>query len=45
MASLLVGVILLIIVNIELILRSLITLLGGGEDLRPIPGAELAGAE
>lgn len=37
MASLLVGVVLLIIVNIELMLRSIITLLGAGNDLRPIP--------
>ncbi|NNF24989.1 MAG: TRAP transporter small permease [Rhodobacteraceae bacterium] len=37
MASLLVGVVLLIIVNIELMLRSIITLLGSGDDLRPIP--------
>ncbi|MBT8458027.1 MAG: TRAP transporter small permease [Rhodobacteraceae bacterium] len=40
MASLLVGVFLLIVVNIELIIRSLIVLLGGGEDLRPIPVGE-----
>ncbi len=37
MASLLVGVILLMIVNIELILRSIIALFGGPGDLRPIP--------
>lgn len=36
MASLLVGVILLFIVNIELILRSLITFLGGGDGLKDI---------
>lgn len=46
MASLLVGVILLLIVNIELMLRSIITLLGGGDDLRPIaPGEEEIMAE
>jgi len=43
--SLFVGVVLLIIVNIELILRALITMFGGGDDLRPIPGAGVAGAE
>ena len=43
MWSLLVCVILLLTVNIELMLRSIITFLGGGEDLRPIPGA--AGAD
>ncbi|MEM9344264.1 MAG: TRAP transporter small permease [Pseudomonadota bacterium] len=43
--SLFVGVVLLIIVNIELILRALITFFGGGEDLRPIPGAGVAAAE
>ncbi len=37
MASLLVGVVLLLIVNIELFLRALIQFLGGGRDLRPIP--------
>lgn len=36
MASLLVGVILLLIVNIELILRSIITLMGGGDDLKDL---------
>lgn len=46
MLSLLVGVILLFIVNIELILRALITLLGGGDDLRAIaPGEEEIMAE
>ncbi|SLN33506.1 Tripartite ATP-independent periplasmic transporters, DctQ component [Pseudoruegeria aquimaris] len=42
--SLFVGLILLIAVNIELILRDLITLLGGGSELRPIPVA-FAGAD
>lgn len=37
MASLLVGVILLLIVNVELILRAIISLMGGADDLRPIP--------
>ncbi|MGR3614932.1 MAG: TRAP transporter small permease [Paracoccaceae bacterium] len=44
MASLLVGVTLLISVNVELILRSFITLLGGGDDLPAIPDTP-AGAE
>ena len=39
MWSLLVCVILLLTVNIELMLRSIITFLGGGGSLRPIPGA------
>ncbi len=34
--SLFVGVVLLFIVNLELILRSLITLLGSGDDLKPL---------
>lgn len=46
MASLLVGFVLLLIVNVELILRALITMLGGGRDLRPIaPGEEEIMAE
>jgi len=45
MMSLLVGVILLILVNLELILRSLITLFGGGERLPDIPDADMAGAD
>lgn len=46
MASLLVGVVLLLIVNVELILRSLIALFGGADSLRPVPGTEDAmGAE
>lgn len=36
MASLLVGVVLLLIVNIELILRSLITMMGGGDSLKEL---------
>lgn len=40
MASLLVGVVLLLIVNVELVLRSLITLLGGERELRPLPAGE-----
>ncbi|WP_170447590.1 TRAP transporter small permease [Ruegeria arenilitoris] len=44
MASLLVGVILLLSVNIELILRSIITMLGGGDLLPEIPEAAV-GAE
>jgi TRAP-type C4-dicarboxylate transport system permease small subunit len=45
MASLLVGIILMISANIELILRSVISLLGGADRLPEIPGAELVGAE
>jgi len=41
MLSFLVGVVLLLIVNIELILRSLITMLGGGDDLPPVTDEEL----
>ncbi|SFP26362.1 TRAP transporter small permease [Tranquillimonas alkanivorans] len=40
MASLLVGVVLLLIVNVELILRSLITLLGHREELKPLHAPE-----
>ncbi|WP_372571465.1 TRAP transporter small permease [Ruegeria jejuensis] len=45
MASLLVGVILLTSVNIELILRGLVTLMGGGDRLRPIDDVEMLGSE
>jgi len=45
MASLLVGIILLISVNVELILRSLVTLLGGQAQLAPIPDAATVGAD
>ena len=45
MASLFVGVILLAAVNVELILRGLVTLLGGSGDLPDIPGAEAVGSE
>ncbi|MEM8629959.1 MAG: TRAP transporter small permease subunit [Pseudomonadota bacterium] len=45
MLSLVVGVVLLFIVNVELILRSLISLFGGADRLRPVPGAQAAGAE
>lgn len=45
-SSLLVGVVLLFIVNIELIVRSLITLLGAADTLRPIaPGTDEIMAE
>jgi len=40
MASLLVGVVLLSIVNFELILRSIITLLGGGDQLKSLAAPE-----
>jgi TRAP-type C4-dicarboxylate transport system permease small subunit len=43
MASLLVGVILLISVNVELILRAFITALGGGDRLPAIPDAPAGG--
>lgn len=43
--SLLVGFILLTIVNIELMLRSLITLMGGGTRLKPLSDTDFAGAE
>ncbi len=46
MASLLVGVFLLVLVNIELILRSIVALGGAEDQLRPMPGADdMAGAE
>lgn len=41
MASLFVGVVLLLIVNIELILRSLITMTGGGSTLKPLVDDDL----
>ncbi|MEM6888889.1 MAG: TRAP transporter small permease [Pseudomonadota bacterium] len=45
MASLLVGLILLISVNIELILRSIVKLMGGGDKLPAITIEEQVGAE
>ncbi|AXI48771.1 C4-dicarboxylate ABC transporter permease [Sulfitobacter sp. SK012] len=45
MASLLVGVILLTSVNIELILRTIVNLLGGSDRLSPIGAADMGGAE
>ncbi|WP_422375690.1 TRAP transporter small permease [Roseibium sp.] len=45
MMSLFVGVVLLVLVNIELILRNLISTLGGGERLPVIPDADMAGAD
>ncbi len=45
MLSIHAGVMLMILVNIELILRALVTLLGGAERLPAIAGAEIAGAE
>lgn len=44
-ASLAVGVALLILVNIELILRQIITLLGGSKRLKPLHTTTMAGAE
>jgi len=43
--SLLVGVVLLLTVNIELMLRAIISFFGGRETLRPIPGTAMAGDE
>lgn len=45
MLSLLVGVVLLISVNIELILRALVKLIGGEGDLESIPAPDMAGAD
>lgn len=45
MASILVGVALLILVNIELLLRALVRLLGAGHRLSPISVPDVAGAE
>ena len=45
MSSLVVGLILLISVNIELILRAVVTIMGGNDRLKPIPDADNAGAE
>lgn len=45
MLSLLVGVILLLAVNIELILRSIVQMLGGGDRLPEIDMGDMAGAE
>ena len=44
MTSLFVGVVLLVLVNIELILREIVRLLGGGDQLAPVGPADL-GAE
>ncbi len=43
--SLFVGVCLLLVVNIELILRSIVALMGGADRLRPIPGDTMIEAE
>lgn len=43
--SLFVGVCLLLIVNIELIIRAIVTLMGGEDQLRPVPGAQAIEAE
>ncbi len=43
--SLLVGVVLLLTVNIELMLRAIISFFGGKDSLRPIPGTAMAGDE
>lgn len=45
MASLFVGVVLLTSVNIELILRTIVTLMGGKDRLAPIDAADTGGAE
>ncbi|WP_368187465.1 TRAP transporter small permease [Aestuariibius sp. HNIBRBA575] len=44
-ASLLVGITLLISVNIELILRQIITLLGSGDRLHHLDGSDMVGAD
>lgn len=44
-ASLFVGVTLLIAVSVELILRQIITLLGGGDRLTHLDGSDMAGAD
>ena len=44
-ASLWVGINLLILVNVELMLRQVITLLGGGNKLNSLVGDEMAGAD
>lgn len=43
--SLYVGVVLLLVVNIELIIRAVVTVLGGEDQLRPVPGAQVIEAE
>lgn len=45
MMSLFIGVILLALVNVELILRSLISLAGGRDQLPSIPDADMVGAD
>jgi len=40
--SLFTGVCLMIVVNVELILRSLVSFLGGDNHLRPVPGTKVA---
>ena len=45
MWSLLICVILLLTVNIELMLRTVVSFLGGGDSLRPIPGAVTVDAD
>ena len=44
-AGLAVGMVLLLLVNIELILRQLITLMGGGDRLRPVDDDDMARAD
>lgn len=45
MASMIFGLSMMIVVNIELLLRALITLLGGSDRLPELEGADVAGAE
>lgn len=45
MASLFVGVVLLTMVNVELILRTVVSLFGAGSRLKPIPHSTTVGAE
>ncbi len=44
-ASILVGMVLLALVNLELMLRAVVAMMGGARSLRPIPGDVVAGAE
>ena len=45
MASLVVGLALMLVVSVELILRAIIDFLGGGAQLPPLDAADMAGAE
>jgi TRAP-type transport system small permease protein len=45
MASMFIGAVLLVLVNIELILRNFISIVGGSDRLPAIPDADMAGAD